>query len=388
MVVQSVSPSAALVSGTALRVNAPERYDNAACASNKGSARQVFARFGMRSSREYGQLCNGEGTILSVAGSGFGAGIIIKIDGVRTIQRPAASSKAMQLLTTIEAAEYLRIKERKLYELVAENAIPCTKITGKWLFPKDELDNWLRISLVQPNGSRLADPLPIVGGSHDPLLDWALRESGSGLACLQEGSEAGLERFTEGKITAAAIHLHAQTKSAKDANVAAVRTRYGFFDAALIAFAEREQGILTASGNPLDIGGIDDLVRKKPKVLMRQAGAGAQQLLTSLLGREGLSLKQIKTVSPPCTTGSDIAQAIRAGRGDCGIATRAIASASGLDFLPLVWERFDIVVRQSEYFKPPFQKLLIFLNSELFRARAGELGGYDIADVGKVRTSP
>lgn len=294
----------------------------------------------------------------------------------------------MQLLTTAEAAAYLRIKERKLYELVGENAIPCTKITGKWLFPKDELDHWLRMSVVQPDGSRLPDPLPIVGGSHDPLLDWALRESGSGLACLQEGSEAGLDRFTDGKITAAAIHLHAQTKNVKDANVAAVRTRYGFFDAALIAFAKREQGILTAAGNPLRIETVVDLVAMKPRVLMRQAGAGAQQLLTSLLGREGLSLKQLKTVSPPCTTGGDVAQAIRAERGDCGVAPRAIASASGLHFVPLVWERFDIVVRQSEYFKPPFQKFLKFLSSERFRARAREFGGYDIEDVGEVRTAP
>ncbi|WP_245303731.1 helix-turn-helix domain-containing protein [Pseudorhodoplanes sinuspersici] len=54
----------------------------------------------------------------------------------------------MQLFTTSEAAEYLRIKERKLYELVAENAILCTKTTGKWLFPQTELDRWIAGSLI------------------------------------------------------------------------------------------------------------------------------------------------------------------------------------------------------------------------------------------------
>ena len=58
----------------------------------------------------------------------------------------------MQLFTTSEAAAYLRLKERKLYELVAENAIPCTKITGRWLFPKDELDRWLAASMHRPEG--------------------------------------------------------------------------------------------------------------------------------------------------------------------------------------------------------------------------------------------
>jgi len=58
----------------------------------------------------------------------------------------------MHLLTTTEAAEYLRLKERKVYELIAEGAIPCTKVTGKWLFPKCELDHWLASSLVRPRG--------------------------------------------------------------------------------------------------------------------------------------------------------------------------------------------------------------------------------------------
>ena len=98
---------------------------------------------------------------------------------------------AMRLFTTTEAAEYLRLKERKVYELVAEGAIPCTKVTGKWLFPQAELDQWLAPSLSRPKGMRAAEPVPIVGGSHDPLLEWALRESGSGLATLPEGSEAG-----------------------------------------------------------------------------------------------------------------------------------------------------------------------------------------------------
>ena len=76
----------------------------------------------------------------------------------------------MRLFTTSEAADYLRLKERKLYELVAENAVPCTKVTGKWLFPKEELDRWLLSNLARLDGMARAEPMPIVGGSHDPLL--------------------------------------------------------------------------------------------------------------------------------------------------------------------------------------------------------------------------
>ena len=111
------------------------------------------------------------------------------------------------LLTTDEAATYLRLSERKLYELVANGAVPCTKVTGKWLFPKAALDRWLAAGLLMPALAQAPAP-PIEGGSHDPLQEWALRESGSGLASLPEGSEAGLRRLTRGEVMIAAIHLH------------------------------------------------------------------------------------------------------------------------------------------------------------------------------------
>src|SRR4026208_1040126 len=102
-----------------------------------------------------------------------------------------------ELLTTDEAAVYLRLSERKLYELVANGAVPCTKVTGKWLVPRAALGRWLVAGLVLPALAQAPAP-PIVGGSHDPLLEWALRESGSGLASLAGGREAGLRRLGGG----------------------------------------------------------------------------------------------------------------------------------------------------------------------------------------------
>jgi putative molybdopterin biosynthesis protein len=40
----------------------------------------------------------------------------------------------MDLLTTSQAADYLRLGERKLYELVAEGRIPCSKVTESGCF--------------------------------------------------------------------------------------------------------------------------------------------------------------------------------------------------------------------------------------------------------------
>ena len=225
------------------------------------------------------------------------------------------------LLTTDEAAAYLRLSERKLYELVANGAVPCTKVTGKWLFPRAALDRWLMAGLVLPALAQAPAP-PIVGGSHDPLLEWALRESGSGLASLPEGSEAGLRRLARGEITAAAIHVHRLDGDDEAANLDAVADAPGLHDVVVIAYARREQGLVLAPGNPLQLRDVAGVAARRARLALRPQGAGAQLLLLALLARAGLAFDALALVKPVCPTGADIAQAVRSGRADCGIATR------------------------------------------------------------------
>jgi excisionase family DNA binding protein len=290
-----------------------------------------------------------------------------------------------ELLTTEEAADYLRLSERKLYELVAFRAIPCSKVTGRWLFPKAALDRWVTAGMAVPPGLQAAPPPNIVGGSHDPLLEWTLRESGCGLASLPEGSEAGLRRLARREVTAAAIHLHRIDGQDEIANIAAVEAAPGLHDATVIAFARREQGLLVKPGNPLGLTSVADAAQRGAAMAMRPEGAGAQLLLLALLARCGLELGALKKKSPPCQTGPDIAQAVRSERADCGIATRAVARAANLDFVSLTWEAFDLVLRQRDYFLPAAQKLFAFMRDRAFAERALELGGYDISEAGQVR---
>jgi excisionase family DNA binding protein len=287
------------------------------------------------------------------------------------------------LLTTEEAADYLRLSERKLYDLVAGGAVPCTKVTGRWLFPKAALDRWLAAGLA--TGVALESRPPIVGGSHDPLLEWALRESGCGLASLPEGSESGLRRLSRGEVMAAAIHLHRLEGDDDAANVDAVAQAPGLHDAVMIAFARREQGLVVAPGNPLKLADIGAVARSRARLAQRPAGAGAQLLLFAVLARAGADPAALPIVKPACPTGPDLAQAVRSGRADCGIASRSVAHAAGLDFVPLLWERFDLVLRQRDYFLPGPQALFAFMRTAAFGERAGELQGYDVAEAGTVR---
>jgi molybdate-binding protein len=156
----------------------------------------------------------------------------------------------------------------------------------------------------------------------------------------------------------------------------------------LIAFARREQGLLLAPGNPKHLNGVADVIEAGARIALRQQGAGAQLLLLSLLKNQGATLDQLVRVERICPTGTDVAQAIRAGRADCGIATRSVASAAGLEFKPLLWERFDLLMRQGDYFREPLQTLIRFMTSPHAAAQAGEMGGYELSGTGSPRYVP
>ena len=226
-----------------------------------------------------------------------------------------------------------------------------------------------------------------MGGSHDPLLQWALSQSRAGLAILPEGSEAGYRRFLKGEVVAVAIHFHDLDDPEKDANIETASREATLYDAVLIGFARREQGLVVAAGNPLGLSSLAAAREKNARLISRPQGAGAQQLLAALLRRERLEIGDFgETIEAP--TGPDIAQLIRAGHGDWGIATRAVATSAGLEFVPLAVEHFDLLMRQRDAFRPQLQKLLKLIESATFTARARELGGLDVSAAGRVRWAP
>jgi excisionase family DNA binding protein len=288
-----------------------------------------------------------------------------------------------EYLTTAEAADYLRLSERKLYELVAEGRIPCTKATGKWLFPKAALDQWLISDLNERNEFPYPPAAPIVGGSHDPLLEWALRESKSGLALLPEGSESGLRRLRFNEAMIAGIHLHNTEGPDEGANVVAVANDSALADCVVLSWCKREQGIVVPKDNPLGLTNFNDVARKRARIAERQAGAGAQALLLRLCKLGGIDLQSLQR-GVVARTGDDLALAVREGRVDCGIATRATAATRGLDFVSLVWERFDLVIRRRNFFEPSVQALISFARAPAFKERAEALSGYDVSEIGQV----
>jgi excisionase family DNA binding protein len=285
-------------------------------------------------------------------------------------------------MTTKEVAAYLRIKERRVYELVRRRAIPCTRVTGKWLFPTALVDLWVKDHLEgEPPPAPTAPP--VVAGSHDPLLDWAIKESDCGLALLTGGSLDGLERLGAGEAVVAGLHL--LDGETGDYNVPAVTRALPSQDFVLIEWAWRTQGLVVAAGNPRGIETLADLKAGAVPVIRRQEAAGSQLLLAHLLERDGLALDELDIVTETARSETDLGLAILEGRAAAGLAVEAVARGLKLGFVPLLRERYDLLLRRRDYFEPPLQKLLTFALSEAFRTRAEQMGGYDVTGLGQVR---
>lgn len=190
-----------------------------------------------------------------------------------------------------------------------------------------------------------------------------------------------------GEVAAAAIHFHSSQENGELANVTAIRSTPRLHDAVVVAVALREQGLVLAPGNPKGLHSVADILTSNARMAVRQKGAGAQMLLETLLARACVSPSELNRLESPCLTGPDLAAAIRAGLADCGIATRSAARACGVDFVPLLWEEFDLVMRHRTYFQPSMQALLGFLARGDVAIRAAELTGYDVTAAGTIRFS-
>lgn len=285
-----------------------------------------------------------------------------------------------EFLTTRELAELLHIKERKVYDLASAGEVPCSRVTGKLLFPRREIEAWLaRHSHGSITSAGRPQPARVVLGSQDPLLSWALGASGADLATLAEGSLDGLARFAAGEGVAAGLHIYEPEDGSW--NVAAVRARFEFEPVALVEFAWRERGLIVAPGKAGEFETVADLAGVR--VAPRQEASGSQVLLRQMLRQAGLDPDRIDWTEA-ARTESELGIAVLEGKADAGFGLRSIASRLRLGFVPLVRERFDLLVDRRAWFEPPLQQLFGFFRSDSFQARVRELGGYDISGLGAV----
>ncbi len=278
-----------------------------------------------------------------------------------------------EFLTVPELATLLRIKERKVYDLAASGTIPCTRATGKLLFPESDIRAWIA---TNQSGVRKQRPAVFLG-SHDPLLEWALRQSQCGLATYFDGSGDGLDRFEAGDGVATGLHIF--DGSSNSWNLEAVGQRFRNRNVVLLGWAERGRGLIVPKMHADDATSMAWLNGKS--VAVRQPTSGTSALFSGLA--KDVSYSPIG----PFHSEQDAALAVAEGSADAAFGLKTMAKQFGLGFVPLVTERFDILVDRAAYFSEPFQKLLAFCGTPEFSRRVATLEGYAVEDLGKVRWS-
>ena len=295
------------------------------------------------------------------------------------------------LMNTREVARYLGINEKKVYFLAKAGKIPCTRVTGKWTFPKKLIDQWIEgsaSSLVARETKGQERTFLLAAGSDDPSLGilhdlYEAQTRPASFFMTTVGSTGGLAAIRSGVADFATAHL------LEPARASSGDTALGLFpsDAVVVELFYREVGLLLPPGNPKGIQSLRDLAHLKLRIINRQPGSGTRIYLDQELVRARLSGKKITGYDTVVSTHLEVGLKVLGGAADVGLATRTTAQLLGLDFIPFTRERFDAVIPKERFFSRAIQVLLGTLGSREFRQQVEALGGYDASESGRIIAS-
>lgn len=293
-------------------------------------------------------------------------------------------------LTTKEVAGYLNVNQKMVYTLVAEKGLPASKVTGKWLFPRQLVAQWVEThTLNYPAFEQRLPPyegLLIITGSNDLLLEKAISlfntRHGDHLAVFGNlGSMGGLQALRRNLCHVAASHLLQENEQEYNFDFASKA-----LDSmpAVVNFCRREQGILVAAGNPKNIESVAALGQPGVCIVNRPLNTGTRLLFDRELKKAGLRGDKIAGYQSEVSRHLDVGLEVFAGRADAGCAIRPVADLLGLEFIPLRWERFDLMIIKERFFDPGIQLFLGMLHEREFTSLADGFKGYDTRLSGKM----
>ena len=298
-------------------------------------------------------------------------------------------TKGRQYLNTKEVAQLLQVNEKVVYNLVSEKGLPATKVTGKWLFPRHLVEEWVDLYIVNlpmAGTPSLESGRLFVAGSDDLLIQKALSlynsQSSDSLAYFANiGSMGGLKALRQGVCHIAACHL------LQDDNQ---EYNFQFADNELdrspvfVNFSKRQQGLLLAKNNPKRITSIADLARDGVRIVNRPLNTGTRLLLDYEISRSDISTSDIVGYEREVSRHIDAGFAILNHEADAAPAISPVAELLGLEFLPLRWERFDLLISRERFFEPPVQRFINLLHDAQFKEEANKFSGYDMSISGKM----
>lgn len=297
-----------------------------------------------------------------------------------------------EMFTTKEVAKFLNINEKMVYSLIAEKGLPASKVTGKWLFPINLVRQWVEAGTENfPQTAKLPPyhGLVLISGSNDLLLDKIIstfnQKHEKHMAMFgMAGSLGGLNALKQNLCHIASSHLIGEND---DYNFPFLKDKTNQIPA-VVNFCLREQGIVIQKGNPKRIFTIKDLDHPDIRIVNRPLGTGTRTLFDKLLRTSDIRGETIAGYESTLSRHMDIGLEILNRRADAGPCIRPVANILGLDFIPVCWERFDLLINKDRFFDQGIQLFLSLLKGKVIQSTAEFYGGYDLSMTGKMVYPP
>jgi putative molybdopterin biosynthesis protein len=326
--------------------------------------------------------------------------LLYRWQGVLPPSRPVlAATLTRKLVSPMGEDEFLRVSVGRVGEQVVATPLAggagvimsLVKADGIVTIPRS-VDGYpagatVAVELLRPAAA--IDQTIVAIGSHDLTIDLLadqLRQQhpALSLASAHVGSLSGLLALQRGEAHLAGSHLLDEASGAYNVDfIRRLLAPHGI-RVVLLGFVQRQQGLLVAPGNPKGIAGLADLLRPDVVFVNRQRGAGTRVLLDYELKRRNLDARAIQGYAQQEYTHLAVAAAVKSGAADCGMGILAAARALDLDFVPLLQERYDLVIPIEHYESALLAPLLQIIRTPDFAQRVTVLGGYTTTDMGRV----
>ena len=303
-------------------------------------------------------------------------------------------------LSTQEVADILHVSKSTIYDLIRRGEINSYKIGRKVRFTQEDVDAYIARSRHENStrpvksvevSSTLLDPKndyapDIIISGQDVLLDILanqLSECGVTVGRAYLSSFEGLLALYEDKVSVASCHLY--SGDFNEFNAPFVKIMVPGVPAVLINLSYRVQGFYVKKGNPKNIHGWEDLRRSDISILNRRTGSGSRILLDGQLKKLGIAASSVRGYDRIMRSHLTMAAAIAEGEADLGLGTgRVSRQLEGIEFIPLLEERFDLAVKKDMLDSDAVQALLKVITSESFKKEISHFSGNDHRDIGKI----
>ncbi|MUT68708.1 helix-turn-helix transcriptional regulator [Paenibacillus sp. NEAU-GSW1] len=302
--------------------------------------------------------------------------------------------------TTEEIAKLLKISKLKVYDLLKKGELPSYRVGKQMRVDANDLEAYKRrakgtASVESPFAVKIEAPVSqsqgnrsIVITGQDISLDILAKHIERNIAGIRPlrayvGSLDSLIAMYRGESHIVSTHL--LDGDTGEYNVPYIRKLLIGTSYIVVNLLSRQAGLYVQKGNPLQIKGWDDLKRPGLLIVNREKGSGARVLLDEQLRLHGINARQIEGYFNEESNHLAVAGKVASGEADVGIGIEKAAAIVGtVDFVPLIKERYDLVLLQDAENQHWIEALLRILRSDEFQNELRSIQGYDLSLTGQI----